>query len=267
MSADAIPALHAERELVLALARSLTPQEWEAASDCDGWRVQDVVTHMASVFQQIAAPGTLPTGASDDAEQNAEVPVQDRKGWTAAEALAAYEEWSTTGIGALTALQDPPMSDTVVPLGNLGSHPLHLLANALVFDHYCHLRHDILAPNGPIAREPLPSDELRLAPTMTWMLAGLPQMCAAALTAVERPLNLVFEGPGGGSWTLSPAVDPDGFVTLTAGVDPAAAATATSTAHDFVCWGTKRRDWRDCGVRVDGDDTYAASVLDGINVI
>ena len=57
----------------------------------------------------------------------------------APEVLADYEEWATrprrprrpAGSGAAT---------TVVPLANLGSHPLHLLANALVFDHYCHLR-------------------------------------------------------------------------------------------------------------------------------
>jgi hypothetical protein len=44
-------------------------------------------------------------------------------------------------------------------------------------------------------------------------------------------------------------------------------ATVVSTAHDFVSWGTKRRDWRDSGVRVDGDEAYAAQVLDAINVI
>ena len=62
------------------------------------------------------------------------------------------------------------MAEVVVPLGNLGSHPLHLLANALVFDHYCHLRHDMLGPNGPVDRPDFPIDELRIAPILDWML-------------------------------------------------------------------------------------------------
>ena len=59
----------------------------------------------------------------------------------------------------------------------------------------------------------------------------------------------------GASWSSSPAPD------------AAPAATVTTTGHAFVQWGTKRRAWQACGVRVDGDAEYAASVLDAINVI
>jgi len=266
MSRDAIAALEAERELVLALIASLTPEEWEAPSDCAGWRVQDVVTHMASVFHQIADPASMPASVSADAEENAEVPVTARRSWTPAQVVAEYEQWSTTSIAALAGLQDPPLADTVIPLGNLGHHPMHLLANALVFDHYCHLRHDLLAPHGPLVRPPLPSDDLRLVPTMTWMLAGLPQMCAGALGGMDRPVNLVFDGPGGGTWVLQPP-GADELTVVEVGPAARAAATVTSTAHDFVCWGTKRRDWRTQAVLVAGDADYAASVLDGINII
>ena len=73
------------------------------------------------------------------------------------------------------------MADTVVPLSDLGEHPLHLLGNAIAFDHYCHLRHDIGAAVERAAA--LPHDPEVLAPTIEWMLAGLPQMCADALAA------------------------------------------------------------------------------------
>ena len=44
-------------------------------------------------------------------------------------------------------------------------------------------------------------------------------------------------------------------------------ATISSSAHDFVSWGTQRRNWRDLGVTIDGDTDYAAAVLDAMNVI
>jgi uncharacterized protein (TIGR03083 family) len=271
MSADAIEALHAERQLVLDLAASLTPEEWATSSDCAGWRVQDVIAHMGATFVTVGGGTTARAEPpSDDAERNADAAVDERRSWTADAVLAEYESASTTAIGALSALQEPPMRDTVVPLGNLGSHPLHLLANALVFDHYCHLRHDLLAPSGPLQREALPCDDLRLRPAVAWMLGGLPQMCAEALSIVDRPLRLVLDGPGGGAWTIQ-AGSP--YVTIddaTPGGPHDVAATITSTAHDFVSWATKRRDWRDAGVRIDADGedgAYAARVLDAFNVI
>jgi uncharacterized protein (TIGR03083 family) len=266
MSRLAIDALHAERRLVLDLIASLTPEEWAAASDCAGWRVQDVVAHMAATFHAIADPSAAPAAETPDVEQVAEVPVAERRAWTPAEVAAEYEEWSTTCIGALTAMQDEPLASTVIPLGNLGAHPMHLLANALVFDHYCHLRWDLLAPHGPLVRAALPSDDLRLTPTLDWMLAGIPQMCPQLSPVVDRPFVLRLTGPDGGvrAITLTPGAP---YVASADGVATDAAAIATSSAHTFVCWGTRRRDWRTMDVSIEGDATYGASVLDAINVI
>jgi uncharacterized protein (TIGR03083 family) len=266
MTTEAITALDAEQARALELFGSLTPDEWAAPSDCAGWRVQDVATHMGAVFQTIADPGSIEGGTGPDVEANAEVPVDARRDWTSAEVVANYEEWSGKGREALVALQGPGIGTTVVPLANLGSHPLHLLANALVFDHYCHLRWDIAAPNGPVARD-LPQDPAVLAETMAWMLAGLPQMCTAALSVVDRPVALVFDGPGGGDWTLQPPSEVGGLTAVVDGRDDGAAAVVRSTAHEFVCWGTKRRDWRSMDVTIEGDQGYAAQVLDAFNVI
>jgi hypothetical protein len=274
MTMEAIEALTAEVALADELAAGLSAAEWDEPSDCAGWRVQDVYAHMASVFHQVADPSTTPEGAGDDAEETAELMLEPRRPWTPGDVMAEYREWSVKGIDALTALQSPPMSEAVVPLGNLGKHPLHILADALVFDHYCHLRNDILRPNGPIDRPAFPSDELRLRPIMTWMLTGLPQMCANGLAVVDRPVNLVLDGPGGGTYVLRPgsasaggADTEDVFVLIEPGSDAGAAATVTSGTHAFVCWGTKRRDWRELGVQVEGDEDYAASILDAVNVI
>ncbi len=261
MTALAIPALENQVRHVQELAVTLTPEEWASASGCDGWRVQDVVQHMAAVFQQIADPASIDTGDSGHAEASAEVPVQARKDWTIAEVVAAYDEWSEKGVAALAALQEPPMCDAVVPLSDLGTHPLHLLGNAIVFDHYCHLRHDIGAAVDRAAA--LPQEPDALTATRDWMLAGLPQMCAGELAAVPpTTVNVVFDGGGGGSFVLAPG---DGSWVVREGSD-ADAPTVTTTVHDFVSWGTKRADWRG---RVSGDIDAAGvgDVLDAINII
>jgi hypothetical protein len=72
-------------------------------------------------------------------------------------------------------------------------------------------------------------------------------------------VNLVLTGPGGGEFTLAAAgVSP--------GLDDDAAATVSSSAEDFVIWGTQRRPWSGY-VKIDGDERAAAAVLDAINII
>ncbi|MDH3755611.1 MAG: hypothetical protein OEU32_17240, partial [Acidimicrobiia bacterium] len=82
---------------------------------------------------------------------------------------------------------------------------------------------------------------------------------------VTTEIQLDLTGPGGGTWTISPAGDAP-FVTITEGPSGSAAATVVSSAHDFFGWGTARFDWRDSAT-ITGDDAYAASVLDLVNVI
>ncbi|MFK8024841.1 MAG: maleylpyruvate isomerase N-terminal domain-containing protein [Ilumatobacter sp.] len=265
MSKQAIVGLRAEVERAQQLFASLSDEEWTSPSGCTGWRVQDVATHMAAVYQQIAAPESIDAGDSGKAEQVAEVAVRQRRDWTSAQVIAAYDEWSSKGVEALAALQEPPMADTVVSLSDLGEHPLPLLTNAIAFAHYCHLRHDIGTTVQRAAA--LPRDEQVLVPTVEWMLAGLPQMCADDLAAAPlQPVNLVIDGPAANSWCLTPgdpAAGPSWVVANGADDD---APVIRTTAHDFVSWGTKRSDWRGTSTgNVDNADV--ARVLDAINVI
>jgi hypothetical protein len=140
MTSPAIQALRAEHSHALDV-RSLTEAEWAAQRSRRG--VQDVAQHMASTFHSIADPSSIETGNTPDVEQNAEVPVQARRDWSVDEVKAEYREWSEKGIATIAGMQEPPLAEAVVPLGDLGSHPLHLLANAIAFEHYGHLRHDI----------------------------------------------------------------------------------------------------------------------------
>jgi hypothetical protein len=183
-----------------------------------------------------------------------ELGVSARKDWSTADVLADYETISAQAIDAFAGLQQVPLASTPIPMKTLGTHPMHLVPNAFAFDHYCHLRVDILKPTGPVDRPAPPRDELRLAPTIEWMLAGLPQMCEEALAkVVTAPVRIDIIGPGARSITL--------------GGDGDTAATIRSSSHDFVIWGTQRRPWRDFDVTIEGDTELGAAVADNINVI
>src|SRR5258708_4133838 len=140
MTQQAIDALRADREELLVVARSLSADEWATPSDCDGWRVQDVVTHMTMAMRQVVDPTSVPPSDSPDVEQDMEVAVAPRKDWVPAQVLDDYQAISAQAIEALAGLQQEPLASSVIPLKNLGSHPMHLLANAFAFDVYTHLR-------------------------------------------------------------------------------------------------------------------------------
>jgi hypothetical protein len=191
--------------------------------------------------------------------------VAPRKDWTPAQLIAEYDANVGGWMGAMAALQEEPGASTLAPLADLGTYPMHLMANAFAFDHYCHLRIDLLHPSGPLTVSLPPVSDDQLRPGVEWMLAGLPQMQPRELEILTRPLVLVLTGPGGGEWTLHPA-GADGLITIAAGADPGAGATVTSSAHDFVSWGTCRSSWRQA-CTVSGDEQYSAAVLDVINII
>ena len=260
MTSPTIQALRSEHSHALELFDSLTAAEWALPSGCAGWSVQDVAQHMASTFHSIADASSIEMGSTPDVEQNAEVPVQARRDWTPEQVMAEYREWSEKGIATLAAMQEPPMRDMVVPLANLGSHPLRLLGNAICFDHYCHLRHDLGAAIRRAAD--LPHDPLVLEATVEWMLLGIPQMCTDALAACITGVSFVFSDLQHVLYTLQPGA-PGELWQVAHGTDASLPVVLTS-AHEFVSWGTKRTDWRG---HVQLTDDHSAATLDAINVI
>jgi uncharacterized protein (TIGR03083 family) len=266
MSKQGVEGLRAERASALEIFTSLSDEEWNAPSDCAGWSVRDVVAHMGSTQHGVVDPSVM-VDMSGGTEQAMEGPVAERRAWSLADVLAEYESYSGQIVDMAATLQDPPMAETMLPMGDLGTHPMAIMPNLFLFDTYCHLRNDILAPNGSVKRPELPRDETRVRPTIEWMLAGLPWMSADALAALlDRPLTLELTGVGGGTWTVAPGdASSDGRAVVTEGAAADAAATVRSPAEQFVVWGTRRRPWRDA-VTITGDDAYAAQVLDAVKI-
>lgn len=257
---DRIGALRQERAALLSLCRDLDDAEWQTPSAAKGWRVQDVVAHMASGFHGVFTPAALTMMRSKDIERINDVLVDERRGWAPSQTLAEYERWSNRVIGIAAAVSRTPLAAVRLPLGELGPFPFRLLfGSAFVFDHHTHLRHDIV----PALGRPMPAtDANRMAVVLEWMFAVLSnQLRAARPPWLTQNVGITLDGPGGGSWL----VHPDGSVTP--GAVDAAVAQITGTALAFPKWGTRRADWRDCDVRLSGDSDYGSRLLDEVHVV
>jgi uncharacterized protein (TIGR03083 family) len=264
MSAEGLHAVRLLGKRYADVVASLSPEEWARPSRCAGWTVQDLVAHTGSNFRVIAEPPdpAAPAPQVDTAEELQEMLVVQRRGWSSEEVAAEFRDFVGPATTAMAAMQEADLAALPLTLTDLGTYPMHSLADAFAFDLWCHLTVDLLAPTGPVERpRPEPSDEL-LRPAIGWMLTGLPQMCPSVSKVLDRPLGLRLTGPGGGEWTFVPG---EPLLTVVDGLhDPV--ATATSASTDFVLWGTTRTPWRD-SVTIEGDAGYAERVLDEINIV
>ena len=262
---DALQKIHVEVEKVI---NGMEQSDWQLQSLCEGWRVQEVFAHMSSNMKEAINPTPPPDTPQEPmkAEEAMEALVTPRRDWTAQELLDEYAKYLNDWIEWLGALQEEPTASMEVPLADLGTYPMHMMANAFAFDHYCHLYIDILSPEGPLPANLDEATDDMVRPGIEWMIAGMPQMQPTELASVvTEPLELELTGPGGGTWTIQPAGE-DGLILVAPRANLGASATVASTAHNFVSWGTKRSDWRTSCV-IDGDENYAATVLDTINII
>ena len=265
MSELAVQGFRAERDSILEVAKGLTEDEWNGPSDCEGWAIRDVYAHMASTLHGVVDPAFMPD-MSAGTEASMESPVRERRKWTIEQVVDEYETYSAQAAEVFASVQTAPLAETMLPMGELGTHPMAMLPATFLFDAYCHLRNDVLTPNGSVDRAQPPRDEQRLGPTIEWMLAGLPWMNEDTLRPiVDRPMMLVLEGAGGGTWTIAPG-GAEGRVAVSEGEDASSVATARSQSHDFVIWGTQRRPY-DEFVKISGDEAYARAVLDVVNII
>lgn len=242
---------------------TLTDEEWARPCGCDGWTVRELVAHMSSNYKETADPSPPPPEPIDlPAERMMDLLVDAREGWSNQQILDEYLEHCDGALAAMTALQDEPMASNVIPIVDLGDYPMHQLADAFAFDHYCHLRIDLLAPHGPIERDIAPADDALAGPAVGWMLTGLPKMQPGLEQHLAGRLRLDLSGPGGGTWDLTR----EGDAIVVGQPSGDADATVASSAHDFVLWGTVRTPWRDHST-VTGDERVAATFLDELNII
>jgi uncharacterized protein (TIGR03083 family) len=256
---DGVGAVYADHAALLDLLANMPAETWAAPSGCPGWTVKDLVAHLGTLFWRLVDPSGLPDTSGMPSERAQDHDVASRAGWSADRVLADYVEAAGRARPKLERLRDV---HAPVPLGDLGTFPASMLACGYAFDHYTHIRADLLAPRGPLRASPPPSDELRMGPTVAWILAALPQQCAAALTGLTGPVELLLTGPGGGLFVLFPR----GAVRSGDAARIDTVASITCSTSDLVWWSTRRASWSDVDVHTAGEPAALEVLRDQIHV-
>jgi uncharacterized protein (TIGR03083 family) len=231
-----LEALAEERKIVLEICSQMPDPTWAMNSGCPGWSVQDLVSHMACSYWLAVDPSTLPDPGGLPAERAADLYVESRRSMTPAEVVADYGSVSSRGLEVLSAAEG---LDIEIPIGDVGTYPASVVPTTFVFESFVHLRFDLFAPGGPLQSDPPPVDELRLAPTLDWIEAALPQQNAQLLNDLRVGVEVRLDG-------LCAR-------TLQLGAQGEVAARITSDSQAFVRWVTQRGTWEGLGVQAGGD--------------
>jgi uncharacterized protein (TIGR03083 family) len=262
MNIDRIAALRAERNEVVDFCKALSPEDWSRPSRCAGWTVQDVIAHMGAAYHGTFTPWVIKLMRTNALERNNDADAERRRDWAPEKVLREYEKWSKRFLAIQPVLQHGPGGAIPIRLGEMGTYPARLLASALTFDHYVHLRYDLATALGRGVPE---VDANRMSALLEWMLAGLPNMSGQALSWLPGSLELVLEGDGAGTWTVAPGSG--GVVRVSRGPTSASAARISSPAEMFPLWASKRQPWTESDVKIEGDQDVAERFLDSVVVV
>lgn len=267
MTVSAVRALERLGAYVLDLPSRLHEVDWEKPTGCPGWSVHDVLIHLTNTLREVVDPNSLPAGVPGDIEATNNRHVEHFRGCTPGQTLEVYRRLLPLALVELEGMQSVHSSDVLVDFDNAGKFPAHLVADSLVFDHYCHIRHDLSEPRGLLENVSLPATREFLEPSIAWLMAGLPQMSPPELSgALTAPVRLFLSGNGGSSWVLSRSAD--GSIRNERGEDGKVAATIITDADAFILWATKRTTGSDAVplFAIRGDRQLGRTVQQNIHV-
>ncbi len=235
MTSGAVESLQADRDALIGICGSLGDDDWRALSAWAGWSVKGLVSHLAGGFWRVVDSAQLIDTSGMTLEQGQDAVVASRAAWSAERVLDDYVGVSQQAIDRLAAMRN---ETTAISFGDLGTHPLSLVANSFGFDHYNHIRSDLCAPRGPLEVMPPPSDELRLVPALDWICSALPQQNASRVGAMTGSLVIEVGAPGAR--------------TIVVGDGPATAWVETDPVS-LIPWLSHRASWDDLAPCAHGD--------------
>jgi uncharacterized protein (TIGR03083 family) len=240
MGTSALDGLRADRQALVEICGRIENGGFESESGCPGWSVKDVVAHMGALFWMVVDLSVLPDVAGLGTEQAQDVLVDQRRPWSARRVVEDYEVVSTRALEVLAGFEG---QDLELELGDLGTYPARLLANAYAFDHYTHIRADLFPPRGPLSGSPPRSDELRLGPALDWIESAVAQQNREVTDALTGAVEVKLTGVCSRSFSVGRG-EPTAWITC--------------DAANFVLAVTGRADWERAGVVASGDEEQLA---------
>lgn len=246
-------------ESVQELVAPLAEMDWSRATECPGWSVRDVVSHIIGVELGLLGDPrpihSLPRDLRHVVDENSrynEVPVDVRRCHTAPEMTAELEYMLIRRQRALRNLSDDPDQEVLGLMGRqmrLGS-----LLRVRAFDVWVHEQDvrralgvpgNLDSPGAYVARDS--------------MVAALPDVVLRAETPVRTAVTIDVHGPIEFMRTVQ--VDGDGRASVGEQVPLAPAVTLSTDWETYarLAAGRIRADRAD--VKVDGDAALAATLL------
>jgi uncharacterized protein (TIGR03083 family) len=250
---------------IIAVAETFSDRDWQTPSAASEWSVQDVVTHVGCLLGDLVAAVNHHPLPDLGIEKLNDIQVAEQRDHTGAETITSLRQRLDQALAAFEPLQDEPAASAETQMLDLGSYPLHAIADMFAFDMTTHLRYDILAPRGPIDRDVPALDEVLLEPSIAWLVAGVTKMQPALIASIGGPLRLELTGPAARDLVIGVI---DGAITVSPTTDACADVVATirSSTADFLAWSTRRVNWRNA-VSVAGDHVAAQRFLNTVNLI
>ncbi|MFJ1549699.1 maleylpyruvate isomerase N-terminal domain-containing protein [Streptomyces sp. NPDC088246] len=134
MSLEGMAGLRATIDDVRAVLPLLSGDEWAAPSAATGWSVKDVATHIADLMGILmaAARGELDTGLG--IERLNDVHVSEKAARAPDDVLKDFKRVSTEALMLFDTLQNEPYASAQAPYLDLGTYPLHTMADLCAFD-------------------------------------------------------------------------------------------------------------------------------------
>lgn len=257
-----VAALFDAWDSVEALCGGLDGAQWAAPTECPGWNVKDVISHLIGIeAMMIGRPATShraePAGHVHNplGELN-EHEVDARRGRLGREVLDEWREVSAIQRSRLVAADDAWFdTPTVTPTGPGTNADFTAIR---VLDAWVH-EQDIRRAIGTPGHQFGPAAEL----TIDRLAGSLPMVVGKRAAAGEgRSAAIVLDGPVVRRWTVAVAGGRGGFADVAA-----PDATVTMQSGDFVALATGRCGADGAPWTATGDTELAARIVSSLNVM
>ena len=257
-----VAALFDAWDSIEALCAGLDSAQWSRPTECPGWTVKDVVSHLIGIeAMMIGRPATSHRAGAAAHVRNPlgemnEHEVDARRGRPGPEVLDEWREVSAIQRGRLVAADDAWFeAPTATPTGPGTNADFTAIR---VLDAWVH-EQDIRRAIGIPGHETGPAAEL----TIDRLAGSLPMVVGKRAAAGEgRSAAIVLDGPVARRWTVA-VVDGRGDVGERAAPD----ATVAMRSGDFVALATGRCRADGAPWMATGDADLAARIVGSLNVM
>ena len=255
-------------EAVSELVAPLTEGEWNRPTECPGWSVRDVVSHLIAMETELLGDPrpihTLPTDLRhvvDEFTRYCEVPVDKRRCHTGPEMTSELEYTVIRRSRALRDTRYQPLDEVRWPMGPYARDiPYHQLLRARVFDVWTHeqdLRRALRAPGD--------QDSAAAVITRDYLIEMLPK-AVAKLAGAPAGTTVVFDVSGAQEFMRTVRVDEHGRGSVDALVSLAPSVSLSLDWEPFSRLTCGRIPAAGADVKVEGDEELAGRILDNLAV-